>query len=352
MKRFECPRCGQPLHFEAQLCASCATPLCYDPETRLFRPREGARLCDNLRYGSCVWIASEGALYCAACRHNRVVPDLTVEENLTRWRRIEIAKHRLFYGLMRLGLPLQNKSDREDGLAFDFLAEMPDAPVFTGHQGGLVTINLAEADDLEREKQRAAMHEPYRTLLGHFRHEVGHHFWDVLAQDRLEAFRALFGDERADYTAALQRHYAHGAPNDWDERHISAYASSHPHEDFAETWAHYLHMVDTLETAAAFGLSLSAASRNGPDIAADIAFDPYCAARLDQLIEAWIPLTYAMNSISRSMGQPDLYPFALSPVAIAKLAFVHALVRGDRAERDGALAAMAAGLSQPNAPVG
>jgi hypothetical protein len=91
-------------------------------------------------------------------------------------------------------------------------------------------------------------------LLGHFRHEVGHYFWDrLVATDphQLEEFRVLFGDDRQDYGEALKRHYDEGAPANWQDTYISMYATMHPWEDFAETWAHYLHIVDTLETAGA-----------------------------------------------------------------------------------------------------
>ena len=201
----------------------------------------------------------------------------------------------------------------------------------TGHDDGLITLSLQEADDAERERNRVAMHEPYRTLLGHFRHEIGHYFWDRLVFDapdggRLEAFRALFGDERADYGQALQRHYDQGAPADWQSRFVTAYATMHPWEDFAETWAHYLHIVDTLEIAGAFGLSTQPALTQGEELHASVDFDPYHAATMQQLSESWLPLTVAVNSLNRAMGQPDLYPFVLSTPALEKLAFVHGLV--------------------------
>src|SRR6202047_3353338 len=172
------------------------------------------------------------------------------------------------------------------------------------------------------------MGEPYRTLLGHFRHEIAHYYWDRLVADSpaIEEFRQLFGDEREHYGAALQQHYADGPAPDWAERFVTAYASSHPWEDFAETWAHYFHMVDTLETAFAFGLRLRPTVAKGAGLAAAIDFDPY-AAEMDRIIDAWLPLTFAVNSINRSMGQPDLYPFVLSPAVISKLAFLHYRIR-------------------------
>jgi hypothetical protein len=221
----------------------------------------------------------------------------------------------------------------------------------TGHANGLITINLAEADDAERERQRTRMGEPYRTLLGHFRHEIAHYYWDQLIADtpHLEEFRQVFGDERSDYAAALQAHYANGAPPDWPDRFVTSYASSHPWEDFAETWAHYFHMVDTLETARAFGLIVRPRVSKGADLAMSVDFDPH-HADMERIVDAWLPLTFAANSINRSMGQPDLYPFVLSPVVILKLTFIHNRIHAQdwrhRAMPDDDLRAVVAGLKR------
>ena len=222
----------------------------------------------------------------------------------------------------------------------------------TGHVSGLITLNLAEADDPERERQRKSMGEPYRTLLGHFRHEISHHYWDRLVANTpaIEEFRRLFGDDREDYGTALQRYYANGPAPDWPERFVTAYASSHPWEDFAETWAHYFHMVDTLETAASFGMRLRPRVAKGADLSTVIDFDPH-VAEMDRIIDAWLPLTFAVNSINRSMGQQDLYPFVLAPPVIWKLAFVHNQIHavGSRRPRDSgghALRAIVAGLKR------
>ena len=229
-----------------------------------------------------------------------------------------------------LGCPVENKyDDPEHGLAYDFLASPDDPeapPVLTGHADGVITLNIAEADDVERERRRHDLHEPYRTLLGHFRHEVGHYYWDRLIKDtpRIDLFRERFGDEREDYAQALQRHYQQGAPVDWQERFVSAYASSHPWEDWAETWAHYLHMTDTLETAAACGLSLRPGRTDEPTLKTP---PPAPGSRrfasFDRVIESWFPLTYVLNNLNRGMGLPDGYPFVLSRPAVDKLRFVH-----------------------------
>ncbi len=371
MKLFECQNCGHPLYFENTKCESCGLRLGYLPargtitalepdkaDAMLWRalaaPKDRYRFCANAQHDVCNWlILSETAeQFCLACRHNRMIPDLSVAENLVHWRMIEIAKHRLFYTLLKLRLPLTTKNEDPDGLAFDFIAAPagPAAPVMTGHANGLITLNLAEADDAERERQRRQMGEPYRTLLGHFRHEIAHYYWSrlIAESDRLQEFRDVFGDERKDYAAALQQHYADGPPADWPTHFVSAYASSHAWEDFAETWAHYFHMVDTLETAAAFGLSVRPRVSRGAEIATKIDFDAH-HAEMERIIEAWLPLTFAVNSINRSMGLPDLYPFVLAPTVIAKLTFVHDRVRA-QADREptsnGALRAMIAGLRQ------
>jgi hypothetical protein len=363
MKLFECQNCGQPLYFENTRCESCGYALGYLPAretvtalspdaglwTALAAPCQRHRYCANATHGVCNWLvpADTADQFCAACRHNRTIPDLTQSDSLAHWRLIEVAKHRLFYTLLKLRLPLATKAEEPEGLTFDFLAD-GSAPVLTGHENGLITINLAEADDSERERRRHQMGEPYRTLLGHFRHEIAHYYWSRLVANLplLEQFRQIFGDERRDYGGALQEYYSKGAPADWPERFVSAYASSHPWEDFAETWAHYFHMVDTLETANAFGLAVK--PKLSQSIVAKIVFDSHCSD-LDRLIEAWLPLTFAVNSINRSMGLHDLYPFVLSPPAMVKLAFVHERIlaqAGQSAAPESGLHAMIAGLRQ------
>lgn len=352
MKLFECRHCGQPLYFENTRCEGCGRRLGYVPAKEIMvalepGPENGVwqtaavpdaryRFCANDEYEVCNWLVESDRpdIFCAACRHNRMIPDLSVPDNAARWRKIEIAKHRLFYTLLKLRLPLTTRPEDPDGLAFDFLAATAtssQSAVVTGHAGGLITINLAEADDSERERQRTRMHEPYRTLLGHFRHEIAHYYWDHLVRDtnNIENFRHVFGDERKDYSAALQHHYSYGPPEDWPQQFVTAYASAHPWEDFAETWAHYFHMIDTLETANVFGLRVRPKLRKGSELAMVADFDPH-AADMDRIIDAWLPLTFAFNSINRSMGLSDLYPFVLEPPVIVKLSFVHERIRVHR----------------------
>jgi hypothetical protein len=347
LKIFHCAHCDQLVFFENVACTRCGHVLAYLPDLGLVASLEadGAdlwrspllaaagrsyRLCRNYREENvCNWAvpAQDASELCRSCRLTRTLPDLSAPGNREAWYKLEVAKRRLVYSLLGLHLPLQDKTeDSRRGLGFDFLAGVDGQPVLTGHDNGVITINVAEADDAQREQLRNALHEPYRTVLGHFRHEIGHYYWDRLIRDgpRLTAFRALFGDERQDYAASLQRHYADGASPDWQQRHVSAYASSHPWEDWAETWAHYLHMTDTLETAAACGISLEPRRANEP--ALEVPAAPHPAASFERLVTDWFPLTYVLNNLNRGMGLPDAYPFVLSSPALDKLGFVHETV--------------------------
>jgi hypothetical protein len=260
-----------------------------------------------------------------------VIPSLDVPGHAAAWSRIEAAKRRLLFTLMELGVPLPDRTeDPQRGLAFEFLAdpEPGGKKVLTGHADGVITINIAEADDAERERRRAAMGEPYRTLLGHMRHESGHFYWDhfILGTPELDEFRALFGDERTDYNTALGAYYQRGAQSGWQDAFVSAYATAHPWEDWAETWAHYLHMVDTLETAAACGLSLKPRRDDEPTMPeAPYPVSPQPAS-FERLIDSWFPLTYMLNNLNRGLGLCDAYPFVLSPAVIAKLRFADSVV--------------------------
>jgi hypothetical protein len=293
----------------------------------------GYRLCVNYEHNSvCNWAvpSQDDAEACLSCRLTQWSPELADEAHRQAWFRLETAKRRLVYTLQHLRLPLLGKQqDGARGLAFEFRAETPWQPALTGHANGLITINVAEADDAIREQRRANLQEAYRTLLGHFRHESGHYYWDRLVanSEHLWGFRALFGDEQQDYSAALQRHYQQGAPADWQTRCISAYASSHPWEDWAESWAHYLHMIDVTETAVSCGLTLRPKNPAGPSLEAD----PRMIRRRDftEVMDAWFAVTYVLNNLNRSMGQQDAYPFILSDPAIDKLRFVHRVVEGN-----------------------
>jgi len=350
MKLFQCQSCGQVLHFENTACLRCGRTVGYLPEADRMVALEPAgadwqvageaaqgRFCRNWELSACNWLlpAGEPGEYCAACRHNRLIPDLSAPENHARWQKIEAAKRRLLYSLRHLGLPLPEPgSGAAEPLVFDFLADQPGGgpAVMTGHAGGVVTLALTEADDAQRESRRTRLGEPYRTLLGHFRHEIGHFYWDVLVRDggQVDAFRALFGDESADYGAALDRHYREGAPAGWQDSHVSAYATMHPWEDWAETWAHYLHMTDTLETAAALGMVVDPERSGQGELLALPLQGPVPEAPMEALLAAWLPLTVALNTLNRAMGQQDLYPFTLAVPVQAKLGFIHDLIRERR----------------------
>jgi hypothetical protein len=298
--------------------------------------------CANLDSpAACNWLVpvSEDApqtLLCQACRLNRTIPDLNDAahpDNAELWGQIELAKRRLVSALLVLGLPVSSRmgEDPKQGLMFDFLRSPDFGPhVMTGHDTGLITLNLNEADDATREAIRKAMHEPYRTLLGHLRHEVGHYYWDRLVSGTvwMDGYRKLFGDESQDYLASLQANYEQGARPDWAQHYVSAYASVHPWEDWAECWAHYLHMRDTVDTALSFGLSTDSAQLEFTPFTLDALYQPdHPAAQIFlDFLNQWTQLTTLLNEMSRSMGQPDFYPFVLPREVVAKLHFIHLVV--------------------------
>ncbi|SFM83185.1 putative zinc-binding metallopeptidase [Variovorax sp. OV329] len=364
-RAYQC-QCGRPVFLRNSRCLACATPLGFVTEqfgVLPLAPVEGSerftvfgdpqgpqylRCANFLSASGCNWMvpaeavegeapdpAAHGLLpgMCLACSTTRTIPDLSVPENPQRWNLLEQAKRRLISQLLALGLPVTTRvSDPVHGLAFDFLSEMPGLPVLTGHAGGTITLNVAEADDAVREQVRAQMGEPYRTLLGHFRHEIGHYYWDLLVaprEDWLTAFRELFGDEREDYAQALQQHYQEGPKPDWASSYISSYAAAHPWEDWAETWAHYLHMADTADTALSFGVNALKVEIADDDLfhSADLwqPDDPDAGHFLD-FLNGWVRLTHVLNEFARSMGQHDTYPFALPHAVVRKLQFVHQLV--------------------------
>ena len=290
------------------------------------------KYCQNADNATCNWLlpANSNEVFCGACRLNRTIPVLT-EQNMAYWKRIEVAKHRLVYSLIKLGLPIEPKiGEEEKGLAFDFMGDdHAEEHVMTGHDNGLITLNIEEADEVERTQNKEKLGEVYRTLLGHFRHEIGHYYWDVLLkynQSELDACRKVFGDETRDYDEALKEHYKNGAPANWMDNFVSQYATSHPWEDWAETWANYMHMMDTLETAMAFGISIAPKKAGtNAELEVEIDRDPYQVSDFDRIVEMWLPLTFALNSLNRGMGHPDFYPFFISKPLIEKLRFIHEL---------------------------
>jgi hypothetical protein len=352
MKVFHCDHCDHPVFFENTGCIHCGHLLAFLPDVadmRSLEPLSGGlwrspladstgleyRLCANYaEQHVCNWAVVESDLHslCLSCRLTRVIPDLSAPAHRVEWFRVEQAKRRLVHTLLGLRLPFATKQEEPvTGLVFDFLADAPvtgSSPVLTGHAGGVITINVAEADHAERERRRAQLHEPYRTVLGHLRHEIGHYYWDRFIKDQepLNAFRELFGDERSDYAQALQRHYDCGPSADWQQQFVSAYAASHPWEDWAETWAHYLHMTDTLETAAACGIAVHPKRAHEPTLTKVPSQAGSPGTSFDRLIDSWFPVTYVLNNLNRGMGLPDAYPFVLSLPVLEKLRLVHEIV--------------------------
>jgi hypothetical protein len=343
---FHCSNCNQRVFFENIHCDSCGSNLGFVPEesemvafsidaqdvwTRLGPQGSAQRPCSNYSVESvCNWMigADDPTALCISCRTTNVIPALSKPENREYWAHLEQAKRRLFYTLLVLKLPAPNRAvDPVNGVSFQFLEDVsPQQRVLTGHDDGVITLNIAEADDASREQMRTAMHEPYRSVVGHFRHESGHYYWGRLVENTIwiDEYRELFGDERADYDAALKQHYANPMV-DWQVSYISAYASSHPWEDWAECWAHYLHMVDGLETAAAWGLHLDHATPSGPALQA-FPVDANAKSIETSLIEQWLPVSQFSNAMNRSLGMHDSYPFVVRAPVVAKLDFIHRVI--------------------------
>ncbi|KAA8890823.1 hypothetical protein F3087_06220 [Nocardia colli] len=355
MRDFACPNCGQQLAFENSVCLSCSSPLGFSLADLALvvigAPPGGApnesmtgvvdasrfRLCDNLHVAQCNWLvavpepaadtAPDGngnatpngkPVLCESCRLTRTRPNDLDPAGLAAFAEAEAAKRRLIVELTELGLPIVGRDqDPDRGLAFDLLTSAS-GKVITGHKNGVITLDLAEANDPHREQLRIEMDEPYRTLLGHFRHEIGHYYYMILVatDEAAQRFRALFGDPDADYQAALNRHYSDGAPAGWESAYVSSYATMHAAEDWAETFAHYLHIRDTLDTAAAFGIAPAGASLDRPQVG---------RAGFDKIIDLWLPLAWSLNMVNRSMGHPDLYPFVLPDPVLDKMRLAHDL---------------------------
>jgi len=327
MKHFNCV-CGNRVFFENTWCFHCGHSLGFDPARKDMVPMtessgrlvsgDGShfRYCENHDlYGNCNWLlpGESGDSRCLSCSMNRVIPSLSKPSNLLLWTRVEEAKRRLIYSILRYGLPLESRGTRLNFRIMEDQRSNPDVLesfISTGHLDGTITINVAEADDAERHAIQEQLLERYRTVLGHLRHEAGHFYFGVLVhRDLLESCRALFGDERENYEGALERYYANGAAADWPEHYVSAYASAHPAEDFAETFAHVLHIDDALESARATGMAPASEAVSG-------------GTWLDQ----WVNLAITLNEVLRSLGSDDPYPFVITDAVRGKLEFVSRLV--------------------------
>ncbi|WP_460226024.1 zinc-binding metallopeptidase family protein [Aurantivibrio infirmus] len=332
MKMFNCD-CGRMVFFENTQCTTCHRKLGFDPEsfrllsfekngtdTWLSSEHQAFKECLNgKQYNVCNWMipARSSDTYCLACNLNEMVPAIAAPKKRLWWSNMEIAKRRLLYTLLRLNLPIVSRKLDSEGIAFAFLEDKRINPnvkeeiVSTGHAQGLITVYLAEADDVSRELARVKLGENYRTLLGHFRHESGHYYFDRILKNSEEIwkFRDLFGDETQDYKAALKKYYSEPPPPAWQTDYISDYAQSHPLEDWAECWAHYLHVIDTLETATEFSI---------------VDVDPFHHT-VDEWLGDWDRVTVVLNALNRSMGMRDAYPFVYSNATIEKIRFVHSI---------------------------
>jgi hypothetical protein len=326
-----CPHCGHRVFFENDLCLNCSTSLGFDPLSASMVAVTGAVdsawvRCANQVVAGCNWVVPlvEAGARCQSCALTRTRPDDGDVVARAEFVEAEAAKRRLVAQLIDLRLPIVSFTESDEGLAFDLLSSRFDQ-VMIGHEDGLITLDLAEADDAHRERVRTELGEAYRTLLGHLRHEVGHYYWMVLVRDagQLEEFRQRFGDERVDYGDAVSSHYGGDGPTAWEAEYVSAYATMHPWEDWAETFAHYLHIRDTMQTAIESGVAVA----DPQDTARHVPVPGVEHGSFDELVDQWIVLSAALNMLNRSMGEPDLYPFVLAPAVIDKLRWVDALVR-------------------------
>lgn len=337
--RFSCPVCSAEVFFDDRSCASCGSELVFDRGSASFQRREDRYRCDNAALIGCPWLAPGPIDLCEACALTRTRPPADNAAATEHWALAERAKRHVVVELDRLGLRLRpQRSEGDGGLAID-MHWSDDGSVTIGHARGVITLDAAEADDVRRAEVQSQMAEPYRTMLGHLRHELGHYWWASLtggSEDehespsgtsfQLDRFREAFGDERADYQASIDRHYAEGPPEGWEERYVSSYATMHPWEDWAECFAHYLHLRDSLDTAAAFGLTVTYPNLGGGVMVHATASADDRTVSIEQLLHQWSTLTIAINALNRSMDLPDLYPFVLNDAVRAKLALVHDLV--------------------------
>jgi hypothetical protein len=325
MLSFACGHCGHLVFFENFVCLNCGTPQGFVPERLELVALEGENAalhrCINDQQVNCNWMVPTVDTLCRSCELTRTRPNDADATGMAEWADAEAAKRRVVFQLLELGLPGVDP----ERLRFDLLSSAQE-PVTTGHDDGLITVDLAESDDARREQRRQELHEPYRTMLGHLRHELGHYFQPLLVttDEQWAECRALFGDERADYQEALNRHYEDGPPADWAQQYVSEYATMHPWEDWAETFAHYLHIRDTLQTAAEYGVIVRGPRAVEADRSLKATPQPEAGERgFDEVLDNWLPLTYALNAVNRSMGADDLYPFTLAEPVIDKLRFVH-----------------------------
>lgn len=316
MQRFSCPACGTAAYFHNLTCV-CGQPLFFDPEARVMLNQGEA--CANRPTISCNWIA-DGGQYCRSCAMSYVVPDLNVGDNLLMLARAESAKRWVLANLSCWQWFTNADVGRRP--RFLMLSEYTSGrseQIMMGHAAGEITINVTEADELIRLQRQRELGEQYRSMVGHFRHELAHFCFDrlSLSPEFLSEFRELFGDERQDYGTALLRHYE--APLAPGEDYITPYSTAHPHEDWAETVAHLLHLVDFSDSFVSAGLAM----RGVPE-----GFTPYSEPDTNRLINVATEIAIAINDINRALDNSDLYPFVLTGPVRQKLSFAHRWMRG------------------------
>ncbi|TRW96953.1 hypothetical protein FNJ84_12650 [Paracoccus sp. M683] len=321
MQRFACPTCGRRAYFHNLTCA-CGHALYFDAARMVMR-NEGAD-CGNRAPIGCNWIGEAGGL-CRSCAMSRVVPVLNVGNNIQLLGRAERAKRWVLTNIANWHW----FSDDDPGPRPRFLMLSEETggraeQITMGHLAGEITINVTEADALIRLQRRQELGEQYRSMVGHFRHELAHFFFDRLAPKAgfLAAFRDCFGDERADYSAALQRYYQSPPVSSHD--FITPYARSHPHEDWAETVAHLLHLVDFTDSFVSTGLTMPGVPTG---------FAPYAETDTDRLLDIATRVAIAINDINRALDNEDLYPFVLTPPIRRKIGFAHGWMTAHLSQR-------------------
>ena len=348
VRAFACPVCQSYAPFESRRCPNCLAELgLHVPSRTMVATSSGTAVIDGQTWISCTkalsldcnWLVPEEQELgrrgrCLAHSLIRREPDADDTIAVEKLTSTGIALRRLIFQLIEIGLPVEPFWRKDGGLAFDLLSSYSSGErVVIGHAGGVITIDLVESLDAYRESLRVHLGEPYRTMLGHFRHEVGHYYQNILVETDpgaaryLDQCREIFGDERAEYQNEIARHYKFGAPANWADSYISEYATMHPWEDFAECFAHYLHITATIDTARESGLVLHA-DRVRFAVQRDVVpLESYADASIEQLLEDWKWLSLCFNRVNTTMGKSPLYPFDISPAVVRKLAFVHQVIR-------------------------
>jgi hypothetical protein len=348
VRAFACPVCNAFTPFDSDGCAECGTTLGFHLATKSMLPiTDGVVALDGRQWVRCTqhetlacnWLApaEQTAFERGRClAHSLIRREPDADDTLAREKLVPTAAalRRLVYQLHDIGLPIDPFWRQDGGLAFDLLSSYTTGErVIIGHAGGVITIDLVESLDDYRESLRVRLGEPYRTMLGHFRHEVGHYYQHVLvetgfgAKEYLDECRTLFGDERASYKDAIARHYEFGPPAGWSETFISEYATMHPWEDFAECFAHYLHIADTIDTSREAGMVLHADLVRFAAPRDIVPLESYDDVPIERMLFDWRWMSLFFNRVNTAMGKNPLYPFEIPRAVAGKLGFIHRVIR-------------------------